>query len=260
MLYTMGRRQRKSLESRLAPRKKRIKIMKITKSQLRGIIKEELLSLLEQLPPSPTDVADTYASSLSGGKFTADGEERELDRLEEPVTQGVLDVLGFLKNPETIALAPNGPEGQEDIIEQIIAHKGLDPSLKPIVLELFLEQVSQKLPNPEDGVQIGQMSDPWGSFTHMFHVLKMRMKPARIADVGKERMRAERSALGVVKYVIDLVIRRAEKQYKIGGKTGLSDIEDWPEQEAPPSEEEIEDISGTVGHARLGERKKRRRK
>ena len=233
--------------------------MKITKSQLRGIIKEELLSLLEELPPSPTDVADAYAGSLSGGKFTADGEERGLDRLEEPVTQGVLDVLGFLKNPETIELSPSGPEGK-DLIDQIIAHKGLDPGLRPVVSELFQQHVSQKLPDTEGGVQIGQMSDPWGSFTHMFHVLKMRMKPARIADVGKERMRAERSALGVVKYVIDLVIQRAEKQYNIGGKSGLSDIGDWPEQEAPPSEDEIEDIRGAVGHAPLGERKKRRRK
>ena len=107
---------------------------------------------------------------------------------------------------------------------------------------------------------MGQMKDPWGSFTHMFHVLKMRMKPARIADVGKERMRAERSALGVVKYIIDLVIRRAEKQYNIGGKDGLEDVGPWPEQDMPPSEDEIEDISTAVGHARLGERKKRRRK
>jgi hypothetical protein len=234
--------------------------MRLTKKQLRKIINEEVMRVMqEMLPPSSTDVADAYAGSLSGGKFTADGEERELDRLEEPVTQGVLDVLGRLKNPETIELSPNGPEGK-DLIDQIIAHKGLDPGLRPVVSEMFQKHVSDVIGDPAAGVKIGQMKDPWGSFTHMFHVLKMRMKPARIADVGKERMQAERSALGVIKYIIDLVIRRAEKQYKIGGKTGLSDIEDWPEQETLPSEDEIEDISGTVGHARLGERKNRRRK
>lgn len=234
--------------------------MKITRSQLRKIISEEVeRAIQEQLPPSPTDVADAYAGSLSGGKFTVDGEERELDRLEEPETQGIMDVLKQLRNPETIELSPSGPEG-EDIVEQLIAHKGLGQELKPVVLDLLQKHISQKLMDPRDGIDVGKMEDPWGQFSHLFHVLKMRMKPARIADVGKERMRAERAALGVVKSIVDLVVRRAERKYHLGGKTGLKDIGDWPEQEEPPSEEEIEDIRGAVGHAPMAENKKRGRK
>ena len=92
--------------------------MKITKSRLIQIIKEEVQAVVEQLPTNPLDA---YGQSLTGGTAEIEGERTKLDRLEEPETQAILDIIGYLKEPKTIPVStgPRAPEGK-DLIHQYI--------------------------------------------------------------------------------------------------------------------------------------------
>ena len=232
----------------------------------------------EQLPPSPTDVADAYADSLTGGSVPTGDEEGghiEVDRLEEPETEAIVHVLDLLQNPAKLADFHGG-----DLIEKIFAFRKRrarnpkaydDPELKAVFLDRLASEVA-KLPSA-DAVPSGAK---WATLTGLLHRLKMRMKPtsrgiAQLKGADKEearRLRAQETAvIASIDSLFSILQSEAEHpgsaekgQFGVGKKMKFQNVEDWPELEEPPSEDEIEDMRGAVGHARVEENKKRKKR
>ena len=253
--------------------------MKITKSQLIKIISEEITRVLqEQLPPSPTDVADAYAGSLTGGSVPTgdkDGGHIEVDRLEEPETAAIVHVLDLLHNPEKLADFHGG-----DLIEKIFAFRKRrarnpkaydDPGLKDVFLDK-LGALMKSAPTPD----IVPSGAKWKTLTGLLHRLQVNLNPtprgiAQLKGAEKEearRLRAqETAAIEAIRSLFSILKSEAEHpgsaekgQFGVGNKTKFKNVEDWAALEGPPSEDELEDIQSTIGHARLGENRKRKRK
>ena len=193
--------------------------MKITKSQLVKIIKEEIEALGEQMPPE--DALAAFGQSLSGGTATIDGEEKALDRLEEPETQAILDIIGYLKDPTSIPVStsPRAPKGK-DLIEQYIKlnkMKGAKAEKMHAEVMDVLSQIAKPFRNLKKGVDIGDT--PWPSFTQALYKLQKRAKGSEIA-------------LSLADNVIQTIVDRVETagdaskgNYGIGGSTPLKNIE-----------------------------------
>ena len=256
--------------------------MKLTNTQLKKIISEEITRVLrENLPPSPTDVADAYAGSLTGGVVPTGNEEEpyiQVDRTENPEYDAIVSVLTQLHNPENLTDAA----GDGDLIDTIIDfHKRKskspgndpysDPEIKAVLMDRLKSEVA-KLPWPDEV----PANAKWRDLEQLLHVLQIRMKPTtrNIAKLkGADKAEAQRlrrqeiSAMSAIKTLFHVLQTRAGNpglalggQFGVGKKLKFKNIEDWPELDEPPSEEELEDIQSTIGHARLGENRKRRRK
>ena len=193
--------------------------MKITKSQLVKIIKEELQAVQEQMPPE--NALDAFGQSLSGGSATIDGEEKALDRLEEPETQAILDIIGYLKDPTSIPVStgPGVPEGK-DLVDQYVKLKKMKGAEAEKTYEEIMDvlsQVAEPFRNLKQGVDVGDT--PWPSFTQALYMLRKRAKGSPVA-------------LGLANSVIQTIINRVETagdagkgNYGVGGSMGLKNIE-----------------------------------
>jgi len=193
--------------------------MKITKSRLIQIIKEEIQAIQEQLPPE--DAMDAFGQSLSGGTATIDGEESTLDRIEEPETQAILDIIGYLKDPQSIpsSSGPRAPEGK-DLVDQYIKLNKIEGEKADKIYDDVMDvlsQIAEPFRNLKQGVDIGDT--PWPSFTQALYMLRRRAKGSAIA-------------LELANHVIQTITNRAETagdagkgNYGVGGSVPLKNIE-----------------------------------
>jgi len=248
--------------------------MKLTKPQLRKIIKEEIQSLLEQWPPSQTDVADAYADSLTGGSVPTGDEEEpymQIDRTESPEYDAIVSILDKLHNPETLA----DPDDGGSLIDAVIAFKKRksrnpemydDPEMKTVFVDRLSDEVS-KLPTSDQVPSDAK----WSDLERLLHVLQVRMKPTtrHIAKLkGAQKAEAQRlrrqelAAMDAIRTLLKVLQDTAAHpgstkrgQFGVGKKLNFKNVEDWPELEEPPGEDELEDIGGAVGHARLEEKR-----
>tara|TARA_R100001015_G_C4634218_1_gene200307 strand:- start:5978 stop:6571 length:594 start_codon:yes stop_codon:yes gene_type:complete len=193
--------------------------MKITKSQLVKIIKEELQAVQEQMPPE--NALDAFGQSLSGGSATIDGEEKALDRLEEPETQAILDIIGYLKDPTSIPVSTGSgaPEGKDLVDQYVKLNKMTGEKAEKTYAEVMnvLSQIAEPFRNLKQGVDVGDT--PWPSFTQALYMLRKRAEGSQLA-------------LGLADNVIQTIINRVETagdagkgNYGVGGSMGLKNIE-----------------------------------
>ena len=190
--------------------------MKITKSRLIQIIKEEVQAVVEQTPTNPLDA---YGQSLTGGTATIDGERTKLDRLEEPETQAILDIIGYLKEPKTIPVstAKNAPKGT-DLVDQYIKLNNIEgDEAKELYEEVMriLTEIGAAF-RREGGIDIGET--PWPSFQQDLYDVQNRVKGSGIA-------------LSLANNVIQTITDRVEKagdasqgKYGIGGSLPMKNI------------------------------------
>ena len=96
--------------------------MKITKSALIRIIKEEVQKVHEQLPPTDDEIASAYGSAMVTGFEDEEGEWQSYERSDTPEYDAIVDVLEKLESTDTIAAHLDEMLSNPDVI----AHFRLD--------------------------------------------------------------------------------------------------------------------------------------
>ena len=220
--------------------------MKITKSQLRGMIKEEISYFLsEHQPPSEEDIADAYGQSMTGGSVRIDGEDIEVDRLDEPETEAMWHVLDQMADPKVMS----------ELLKEMFEHPGIKKHLEswglnraahltakdiqPVTLELLSALVAQMNDlGIRDAIEKGNPS--WDNFKSLVRRVTDRIKVGRIADVGRERMQQEKTAKFALSTALGELINRAglagktdKGAFGVGKQLGFKNIEPWEETSDP---------------------------
>ena len=219
--------------------------MKLTKSKLRRIIKEELRSLLyEQLPPDEEEIAGTFAQSLATG-IRKPGEEEwsSIDRLDEPEVAAMTQVMDQIEDEAHVA----------QMFDELFTHPKLMKAMRIAIddeetietlrtgamaqLDKLLGHLNNKI-DIRSSIERGIDGDlpTWDDFSRLIRKLTERM------PIGRKRN--DQIANRILRLLLGEIMNRAGRAGETEkGEYGVADMR-----------------SGGLGFKDIEEGRKRRRK